>query len=261
MLNNPKSEIVKGFAQLKQKKARSETGLFLLEGPQGLGELNADWAQAVLITDEAAYRHLEQVQRLTDSGVKIMAASEEVISRICDTQNPQGVVAVCRQSLAIPGDLIRPSLVAVLEGPSEPGNVGTIIRAADAAGADAVLIIEPAVDTYNPKLIRATAGSIFHVPVFRFADFEAARFQIEAWGLRLFAASADGTDINSPDLHLAEPTAWIFGNEAHGLSVHVRSSVSQTVSVPIFGLAESLNLATAASICLYQSAFARRRSD
>jgi TrmH family RNA methyltransferase len=261
VLTNPKADIVKGFAQLKQKKARSETGLFLLEGPQGLSELSADWAEMVLITAEAAERNSEQVNRLAGVGVEIVFASESVIEKICDTQNPQGVVAICRQIQANPSDLSHPALVAVLESPAEPGNLGTIIRVADAAGADAVMIIEPGVDTYNPKLIRATAGSIFHIPIFRFADFESALSQIEAWGLQMFATSAAGLDIRSPNLRFEEPTAWIFGNEARGLSPEVRERVGETVSIPIFGEAESLNLATAASICLYQSAFARKRSD
>lgn len=261
MFDNPKSETVKGYAKLKQKQARSETGLFLLEGPQGLRELNPDWAELVLVTDSAAARLRSELDRLGGTGVRIEMASEAVLAKVCDTNSPQGVVAICRQRLADSSEIVAPQLIAVLENPADPGNLGAIIRASDAAGADAVVVIEPAVDFFNPKVVRATAGSLFHIPLLSVDSLAEAIALAKSWKTQVLAATAEGIDVRSNDLNLSTPTTWIFGNEAHGLSSAARSSADELVSLPIFGAAESLNLATAATLCLYQSALAERLRD
>lgn len=261
MITNPKAEKVKGFARLKQKQARSETGLFLLEGPQGLSELTPEWAVEVLITPEAAEKNRAHLEKLGAGGVVITLASADVIAKVSDTKAPQGVVAVCRIHSFQSSAVVSPKLVAALENPSDPGNLGAIIRAADAAGADALAVIEPAVDFYNPKVVRATAGSIFHLPLLAFGSVNELVSQGREWGLQLLGASADGLDIRSQDVRLRQPTLWLFGNEAHGLSEAARTQVDNLVSLPIFGSAESLNLATAATLCLYQSALAAKLKD
>lgn len=261
MFDNPKSETVKGFAKLKQKQARSETGLFLLEGPQGLRELDPGWADLVLVTDAAADKLEVELDRIARLGVRIERATDAVVDKISDTSSPQGVIAICRQRLAPPATLTHVNLVAVLENPSDPGNLGAVIRAADAAGADAVAVVQPSVDLFNPKVVRATAGSIFHIPLISFESIEDAVAQAKTWGTQVLGASADGVDIRSEALNLKDKTTWFFGNEAHGLSRQAREAVDAVVSLPIFGAAESLNLATAATLCLYQSALASRLRD
>lgn len=261
MFDSPKSETIKGFAKLKQKQARSETGLFLLEGPQGVRELTPGWADLILVTEASAKKLEPELSALRGQGVRVELTSEAVVAKVCDTNAPQGIVAICRQRIYDPSNLVHPKLVAVLEHPGDPGNLGVVIRAADAAGADAVVVVEPAVDFFNPKVVRATAGSIFHIPLLAAESLDVALSWARSWGTQVLGASADGIDLRSPDVDLNASTTWIFGNEAHGLSSEARSAVDSLVSIPIFGAAESLNLATAATLCLYQSALAGRVRD
>ena len=153
-----------------------------------------------------------------------------------------------------------PRLVAICEEIRDPGNLGTIIRAADAAGADAVILTGRTVDPYNPKVVRATTGSLFHLPVSVGAELDDVVKKAHAAGLRVLAADVKGDDLlrARADGVLAEPTAWLFGNEARGLEDEALAQADQVLKLPIFGRAESLNLATAASVCLYESAFAQR---
>ncbi|NKF30928.1 RNA methyltransferase, partial [Pseudomonas sp. BGM005] len=142
----------------------------------------------------------------------------------------------------------------------DPGNLGTIIRAADAAGADAVILTGKTVDPYNPKVVRATTGSLFHLPVSVGAELPDVIEKAHAAGLRILAADVKGDDLLQARAEgvLAEPTGWLFGNEARGLEDDALDLADRVLRLPIFGKAESLNLATAASVCLYESAFAQR---
>ena len=142
----------------------------------------------------------------------------------------------------------------------DPGNAGTIVRAADAAGADAVVFTGRAVDLYNPKVVRSSTGSIFHLPVAVGAELGDVLDRARAAGLTVLAADVKGEDLLTvrTDGVLERPTAWLFGNEAHGLPDEQLALADRVVTVPIYGHAESMNLATAASVCLYESAFAQR---
>ena len=151
-------------------------------------------------------------------------------------------------------------LVAVLVDVADPGNAGTVIRVADAAGADAVILAGDSVDPHNGKCVRASAGSLFHPPVARERDVARVLAACRAAGLRLLGAHGYA-ETELPALPLDEPVAWVFGNEAHGLPAEVLDAVDETVRIPIYGGAESLNLATAAAVCLYGSAMAQRRSS
>ena len=154
-------------------------------------------------------------------------------------------------------------LVAVGVQVRDPGNVGTLIRTADAAGADAVVLSSESVDPHNPKAVRASVGSIFHLPIAVDVDVAAAAKSWRDQGLQVLAADGYGaTDLDTciDDGTLAKPTVWLFGNEAHGLPDGFDAIVDRSVKVPIYGRAESLNLATAAAICLYASARAQRRT-
>jgi len=174
-------------------------------------------------------------------------------------------VAVCRQrhhdDLA-PLLQPRPDLVAVLAGIADPGNAGTVLRTADAAGAAAVVFPDGTVDPYNGKCVRASAGSLFHVGLVRGSPAEAAVDALRGAGLTVLAADAHGADDLddlAADGRLARPTAWLFGAEAHGLPPELAERADARVRVPIHGRAESLNLAAAAAVCLYSSARAQRQ--
>ncbi|MDN8548408.1 RNA methyltransferase [Microbacterium sp. NM3R9] len=263
MLENPRSPRVRAVAKLTKRSARHESGLFLLEGPQAAREALAyrpDTLVEVFATPAAVERHPELRAAAEDAGLDIVFASEAVLGAMADTVTPQGIVAVARQSPTSVRDVFAgaPRLIAICEEVRDPGNLGTIIRAADAAGADAIVLTGRTVDPYNPKVVRSTTGSLFHLPVAVGVELETAIERAHAAGMRVVAADVKGEDFLEHRATLSEPTAWLFGNEAHGLDDDALSRADLALRLPIYGAAESLNLATAASVCLYETAFAQR---
>ena len=190
--------------------------------------------------------------------------TDRVAESLSDTVTPQGVVAVVRGDETGLAEVVAaaPRLLAVLVDVADPGNAGTVIRTADAVGADAVVLAGESVDPLNPKCVRATAGSLFHLPVVRGADTLAAATTLRGAGVRLLATTldsgADDLDSSGVQAVLAGPVAWLFGNEAHGLPEPVVAAADAQVRIPIRGAAESLNLAAAAAICLYATARAQQ---
>lgn len=278
LLENPKAGRVRAVAALSKKDVRAETGLFLLEGPQAVREAleyRPELLRELYVTPTAAARY-----GLDDAPVDTWFVTEQVLDAMADTVTPQGVVAVCQQFptsvkdvFPDPGAVVEtdddagqeargglPGIVAILEEVRDPGNAGTIIRAADAAGADAVVLTGRSVDPYNPKVVRSTTGSLFHVPVSVGVTLADAVSRARGLGYTILAADVSGDDLPEvrADGMLDGPTAWVFGNEARGLTSEDLALVDRAVKVPIYGRAESMNLATAASVCLYESAFAQR---
>jgi TrmH family RNA methyltransferase len=262
VISDPGSTRVKAVTRLTQKDARQETGLFLLEGPQGLKELThyPEIVHEIFVTESAANRYAQELDLLRSSKTNIEVVSERVIEKLSETQTPQGIVAVVHQLHIELTDLLgaSPKLVVLLDRVQDPGNAGTILRAADAAGCDGVVLSPGSVDVYNGKVVRSSAGSLLHVPVVIGADLGEAIKDFRKVGMQVFLADIDGQSLPriQPDV-LGKPTVWIFGNEANGADPALRAQVDKVVSIPIYGSAESLNLATAASICLYSSAFAQ----
>jgi TrmH family RNA methyltransferase len=252
-------------AKLARREARATTGLFLLEGPQAVAEALTFRPQLVVelyATPTAIERYTDIAQAAVDAGVDVEFVTEHVLDTMADTVTPQGIVAVCHQFPTSVKDILRstPTLVAILEEVRDPGNAGTIIRAADAAGADGVIFTGRSVDLYNPKVVRSSTGSIFHLPVAVGAELESVLEKAREAGLTVLAADIKGDDLLEARREglLGKPTAWVFGNEARGLSDEHFALVDRAITVPIYGHAESMNLATAASVCLYESAFAQR---
>lgn len=264
MLDNPRAPRVKAVAKLSQRGARSETGLFLLEGPQAVAEALAYRPHLIVelyATPTALERYQDIAATAVDAGVDVEFATEEVISAMADTVTPQGFVAVAHQFPTALKEIFTegPKLVVILEEVRDPGNLGTIIRIADAAGADAVVITGRSVDLYNPKVVRSTTGSLFHLPITVDVELESVLPLVREAGLQLIAADIKGESLLDARESgvLAEPTAWLFGNEARGLSDEHVALSERAISVPIYGDAESMNLATAAAVCIYESAFAQ----
>ena len=204
----------------------------------------------LFVTEEAALRHPDLAAHATET------VTPEVAAALSDTVTPQGVVGVAAMlDVPLAQALDGARLVAVLAYARDPGNAGTILRTADAAGADAVVFPDDSVDPYNPKCVRASAGSIFHLPIV--AGGAVADVLKAMTSLRTYATTADaGTSLDDADLR--GPAAWVFGNEAWGLPEEVVIMCDEQVRVPIHGRAESLNLATAAAVCLYASARGQR---
>jgi len=263
MIDNPRSPRVRAVHKLAKRSAREETGLFLVEGPQAVSEALAFHFELLVelyLTPAALDRYTDIVEAAVDASLDVETVSEQVLEAMADTVTPQGVLAVCRQFPLSAAELVArgPRLLAILHEVRDPGNAGTIIRAADAAGADGVILTGASVDAYNPKVVRSTTGSIFHVPIAQNGSLEDALAAVRGAGLQVLAADVKGDELPLVRDALAAPTAWLFGNEAHGLADEDLARADRAVRLPIYGHAESLNLATAASVCLYESAFAHR---
>lgn len=265
-LTSTRSPRVNAARRLVKRAFRDRDGRFLAEGPQACREAAAlpGVLLELYVTTEAADRYADILAAARTAGTEVVLASGEVVASLSGTVTPQGMVGVCsRLEASLDGLLAAgPSLVAVLAHARDPGNVGTVIRCADAAGAAGVVVTEASVDPFNPKAVRASAGSLFHLPVVTGPSVAATVAALRAAGLRVLAADGAGErDLDDllDDGSLAVPTAWVFGNEAWGLPEETRSLCDDVVRVPIHGRAESLNLATAAAVCLYASARAQRR--
>ncbi|GAB3134397.1 RNA methyltransferase [Tsukamurella serpentis] len=241
-------------SKLLRAAGRRKAGRFLAEGSNAVtSALAAGLVDELFVTEEGAlrYPHLltGPVAHVTDRAMRGLS----------DTVTPPGIVAVCR-ALPLAQVPVGARLVAVPVDASEPGNAGTVIRVADAVGADAVVLAGEAVDPMNGKVVRSSAGSVFHLPVVQESDPMGAIAGLRESGLTVLATAADGeVSLDDADELLTGPTAWLFGNEAHGLSRELQAFADHRVSIPIRGRAESLNLATAASICLYASSRVQNR--
>ena len=281
-LSNPRADRVRDVAKLAGRPARLKRGQFLAEGPQAVREALRLHQQRVadgqpgvvteVFASESCLDRHPEFEELSQ-GVNARLATDEVLAAMADTVNPQGIIAVCRfVDVALQEVLdAGPRLIAVLCQVRDPGNAGTVLRAADSAGADAVILTASSVDIYNPKAVRSTAGSLFHLPVVLGADVDELAAACRARGIGVLAADGYGTlnldtlqDENArrrltgegPESQYAleQPTAWLFGNEAQGLSEEELALADHRVAVPVYGSAESLNLGTAATVCLYASA-------
>jgi RNA methyltransferase, TrmH family len=267
-LTSIRSPKVKAARQLAKRALRQHARSFLAEGPQAVGAAltRSGVVSQLFITAAARARHADLADQAARQGAQVQAVSGEVMAELAQTITPQGVLAVCRYidiplaRLAASG----PRLVVILANVRDPGNAGTVLRTADAAGADGVIFSDATVDAYNSKCVRATAGSLFHLPLVMDVPVAAAVTAMRDAGLHILAAdgrvgrSLDETGPGEPDSPLGRPSAWLFGNEAWGLPAGLLALADDAIAVPIYGKAESLNLAAAAAVCLYASARAAR---
>ena len=249
-----------------RRKDRAADGRFLAEGPQAVREaLGApDCVESLLVSMSSLERHPELMATAHRTGVPVRTAADHVLASLTDTSSPQGVVAVCRMIDRPLADALgtRPALVVCCARVRDPGNAGTVIRCADAFGADAVILSEGSVDAYNSKTVRSSAGSLFHVPLVLGVALREVVAAASANGLQVLAADGRGLvdlDEMSTSGALARPSLWLFGNEAWGLPADDAALADHSIRVPIYGAAESLNLAAAAAVCLYATSTAQRK--
>lgn len=220
----------------------------------------------VFATVEAVDRHPDIAALAVTAAVVVHVSTDAAVASLAGSVTPQGIVAVCG-FVDIPlADAVSPGsrLVAVGAHVRDPGNAGSLLRCADAAGADAVVFSGSSVDPYNDKAVRASAGSIFHLPVVTGTAMPAVAETLKASGFTVLAASANGVTTLDDLLdsgRLSGPVGWVFGNEAWGIPAHEARLADEVVAVPIYGRAESLNVATAAAVCLYATARAQRGSS
>ncbi|MGC5048644.1 TrmH family RNA methyltransferase [Micrococcus porci] len=284
LMQNPRAERVRAVAALAGRAARRRSGTFVVEGPQSCREAlrahleegpertRAQWRPGAVLTQLFVAPDLfardpglgDLVTRLHDltgpDRVLVREATDEVLTAMSDAVTAQGIVAVARipQPLTAEDAWSDARLAAVLCRVQDPGNAGTIVRAADAAGADLVAFTAGSVDPFGPKAVRSTAGSLFHVPLVVGTEADAAADAARAAGMQVWAADGYGADrLDALEQEvLGAPTAWMLGNEAQGLSAAELELADRRVAVPLYGAAESLNVATAATVCLYASAMA-----
>jgi RNA methyltransferase, TrmH family len=260
-LTSARSPRVLAARRLAKRAFRARDRRFLAEGPQAVREALLEPGTVVELfhTGEAAAREPRLLDSAAAAGVATTQVSAEVMKVLAQTVTPQGVVAVCHLLDRPLAEAVGPGaqLIAVLAHGRDPGNAGTVIRGADAAGADAVLVRDASVDVLSPKVVRSTAGSLFHLPVVAGLPVEGTIDRLREAGIRVLAADGAGT-VLLPEVDLAPAHAWVMGNEAWGLEEAVRDRCDEVVRVPIHGKAESLNLAMAATVCLYASAAAQR---
>ncbi len=216
----------------------------------------------VFATPAATERYAALAGAAQESRVAWTLVDDRALASLSEAVSPAGLVGVCR---FLDTDLetvlaAAPRLVAVCADVRDPGNAGTVIRCADAAGADAVVLAGSSVDAYNPKTVRASVGSLFHLPVVVVLDAAGAVRALQAAGLQVLAADGAGERDLYDSAPLAGPVAWLFGNEAWGLPAELAALADHRVSIPIHGRAESLNLSTAAALCLYETARTQRRT-
>jgi len=259
---------IRAARRLTKRAFRQRERAFLAEGPQAVAEALSCGAQVtdLFVTVHARSRHSDLVTAAEGAGVPVHVVSGEVMGDLAQTVTPQGLLAVCGfvdVPIAKVASVTQPAptLVALLANVRDPGNAGTVLRTADAAGAQAVVFADASVDPYNGKCVRASAGSLFHLPLVAGARLGEAVAAMRGAGLRILAADGRaGRSLDDPGVQarLSEPTAWMFGNEAWGLPPDLVALADEPVAVPIYGRAESLNLAAAAAVCLYASARAQR---
>jgi TrmH family RNA methyltransferase len=241
--------------KLTRRAGRDAAGAFLAEGRQAVAEALAEpgAVREVLATEAAA---AAAADLLAGAGVPVRLLTEKAAASLSETVTPQGLLAVCPLR-DVPADAVvaaPPRLAVALAGLNDPGNAGTVLRTADACGAGAVVFGEGSADPFGGKVVRASAGSLFHVDVVRSAPLPPLVARLQAGGTTVLAADGAGeTALDELGGELAGPVLWLFGNEARGVPAELAAAADARVRIPMRGRAESLNLAAAAAICLYET--------
>ncbi len=262
VITSARNPAVVAARKLARGRARARAGRFLLEGAQGIEAAVAAGARPVTVfaTAEAAARHQALLEAAGAAGAEVGVVSAALLAGLAQTVTSQGLLAVVPSVVRpLEGLPAAPRVVCVLAEVRDPGNAGTVLRAADAFGADALVTTAGSVDVESPKAVRAAAGSLFHLPVAAGVPWPALATALRGRGLVLVGADpgAEETVERAP---LERPCALVLGNEAHGLPAQVRADLDFLVRLPQYGRAESLNLAAAAAVLLYECARRRREA-
>lgn len=243
------NKVIKNAIALKAKKEREKTSLFTAEGERLVSELNGFIVKHYILSE--SYSRKADFSKFRN--VPVYIAADNIFDKVSDTVNPQGILAVCQQKKYNQESIlnVKNPFFLLVENLSDPGNMGTVIRTADAMGADAVFLSKGCVDVYNPKVIRAAMGSVFHIPVITECDFNEFLLILSAKNIPVTAAHLKG-NIYPCDVDFTKNAAILIGNEANGLTAWVSEMADNLVKIPMKGKAESLNAAVACSIMLYE---------
>ncbi|MEF9934182.1 TrmH family RNA methyltransferase [Clostridium sp.] len=244
------NKLVKKALKLKQKKYRESENLFIAEGIRFVECAIENNSLEYILYSSKLYS-TSGYERVLDSGVDTYEIEESVLESICDTVNPQGVIGVCRKSLYEVEDALG-NLVAIIDGVQDPGNMGTIIRTCDAAGVSGIVILKGTVDIYNPKVLRSTMGSIFHMPIVHIDSLLSIKSRLDEKNYNILATSLEAKS-SLYDYDFSNNTAFILGNEANGVSSESFSLATDLIIIPMEGSAESLNVGVANGVIVYEA--------
>ncbi|MEG2893622.1 MAG: RNA methyltransferase [Clostridium sp.] len=244
------NKLVKNALKLKQKKYREAENLFLAEGIRFV-ECAIENKSIEYILYSKKLFSTSGYERVLESGFNTYEVEESVLEGLCDTVNPQGVIGVCRKSLYTVDNVLG-GLVAIIDGVQDPGNMGTIIRTCDAAGVSGIVILKGTVDIYNPKVLRSTMGSIFHVPIIHLNNLSEISEDLSNNEYKILATSLEAT-ASLYDHDFSGKTAFILGNEANGVSDESFSLATDLIIIPMEGSAESLNVGVANGVIVYEA--------
>lgn len=259
MITSTTNNRIKKLVALSQKaKLRREEDVFLVEGPKMFLEAPKSWIREVYVSEsflaKCSFREELETQQYE-------TVSDEVFQKISDTKTPQGILSVLKCPHYEMQELLQKEnpLLVVLENIQDPGNLGTILRAGEGAGIDGVIMTRETADLFNPKVIRATMGSIYRVPYFYTDDIQASIIELKSRGINVYAAHlSDSVCYDEPDYQ--KGTAFLIGNEGNGLKKETADSATQYIKIPMQGQVESLNAAIATSILMYEAARQRNRN-
>jgi TrmH family RNA methyltransferase len=262
-ITSPSNPKIKTVVNIRHRKSRVGNASFIIEGPHLIEmALNADTPMSEVFFSEAFSRKKEGqrlLKKLSKHPTGFFEVTDRVFHKLADTETPQGIIAIAT-CLPLSLDQLRvksTALLVVSDGIQDPGNLGTIIRTADASGADAVIILPGTCDVFMQKIIRATAGSLFNIPVVHTSVNELAAW-LRAKKINLAVTAVDAEQ-SLFEARLDNSVALVFGNEAHGVREELKRAADIVLRIPIYGKAESLNVASAAAICLYEAARQRSR--
>lgn len=266
MITSADNKFVKHVLSLQRKsRTRRDEGRFVVEGLRAVLEVPGECLAALCFSETfasekervlAVCKHFGVSPEEAEDGVCVYV-TDELLKKMAATETPQGILAVCRMP-AFPLEAViakNPPLILILERLQDPGNLGTIIRAAEGAGVSGILLTADCADPYQPKVVRSTMGSIFRVPHSVISDAAAAAALLKRAGVTVYAAAIDGVcRYDDPELDYRRPSAFLIGNEGNGLSEAAIKSADLSIYIPMQGKLESLNAGIAAGVLMFEAA-------
>ncbi len=256
-ITSANNNMVKEVKSLKQKKNREEKGRFFIEGLRFVSEaLEESWQiETIILSDSFCLNESNKqlISLISDRKFNCYTVTDKIFGELSETSTPQGILAVMQTKMFEISDIIKAgSFMVILDSIQDPGNLGTIIRTADAAGAGGILMSKGCVELFNPKVLRSTMGSVFHLPIVVDCDLSESIQTLKEYGIKAYAAHLSG-ELSYFECNLRENCAIIVGNEANGISDDVANIADVLVKIPMPGKAESLNASVAAGILMYEA--------
>ncbi len=252
IIKSSKNNLVKKLICLKQKKFRQKYNLFLVEGIKSIDEIPSIWNIELYVVSESFEKKYSKKIEQLESKAKVYTVIDNIFESISNTDTPQGILALCQQKIYTISDTINDNpFIIIADNLQNPGNLGTIIRTADAANATGVLLSQNTVDLYNPKTLGATMGSIFHIPIVQNVNINETISILKQNNITVICSDLKANMVPY-SIDLKKPIALIVGNESNGVSKDVLEQADILVKIPLIGKAESLNVSIASGILLYE---------